>query len=186
MIDYKIIDESISYYETLGFKRIETNWLVSESVNNLTMPKDVSPLKIENSDECLVGSGEQSFLQLYMLESLPLGRFQTVTPCFRNDKLDFTHSRHFMKNELIITDNVNIDMLQVVVENCLIFFGGYVERSELEIAHTQEGMDILLRGVEIGSYGIRQCSYLKWIYATGLAEPRFSKILNNIRYGISY
>lgn len=31
---------------------------------------------------------------------------------------------------------------------------------------------------ELGSYGIRECEYLKWIYATGCADPRLSKIIN--------
>jgi len=31
---------------------------------------------------------------------------------------------------------------------------------------------------ELGSYGIRSCEFLDWIYATGVAEPRFSSLIN--------
>ena len=37
---------------------------------------------------------------------------------------------------------------------------------------------------ELGSYGIRECEFLKWIYATGCAEPRIRKIINLYKNGI--
>lgn len=40
--------------------------------------------------------------------------------------------------------------------------------------------DIVFRGIELGSYGIREHKYLKWVYGTGLAEPRFSNVLQTI------
>lgn len=43
--------------------------------------------------------------------------------------------------------------------------------------------DIEYKGVELGSYGIRECSFLKWIYGTGIAENRTSNLLK--QYGIS-
>ena len=42
---------------------------------------------------------------------------------------------------------------------------------------TDEGYDIVLNGIEVGSYGIRQHENLRWIYGTGIAEPRFSTAL---------
>ena len=44
-------------------------------------------------------------------------------------------------------------------------------------SHTYDIVD-LKNGIELGSYGIRQFKDYKWIFATGLAEPRFSKILS--------
>jgi hypothetical protein len=38
MIDYKLISESIDYYENGGFKRIESPWTVSEYIDNITKP----------------------------------------------------------------------------------------------------------------------------------------------------
>lgn len=37
------------------------------------------------------------------------------------------------------------------------------------------GYDLLLSGIEVGSYGFREYKNNKWIYGTGLAEPRFSQ-----------
>jgi hypothetical protein len=40
MINYKILDHSLEFYEYMGFKRIETPWAVSEYVDKLTKPKE--------------------------------------------------------------------------------------------------------------------------------------------------
>ena len=40
MIDYKLLDNSIRYYETKGFQRIETPWTVSSKVDDITRPSD--------------------------------------------------------------------------------------------------------------------------------------------------
>ena len=37
--------------------------------------------------------------------------------------------------------------------------------------------DITADGIELGSYGVRECEFVRWIYGTGLAEPRFSTLL---------
>jgi hypothetical protein len=34
----------------------------------------------------------------------------------------------------------------------------------------------MYNGFELGSYGVRQYHDITWIYGTGIAEPRFSKI----------
>ena len=46
--------------------------------------------------------------------------------------------------------------------------------SNFEIVKTEEGLDIELNGIEIGSYGYRSYKDFHWIYGTALAEPRFS------------
>ena len=80
MIDYKILNDSILYYESKGFKRIEAPWTVSENVDNITKPKDRLSFQLKHNNKCLVASGEQSFLYLYLKNFLPLGQYQTVTP----------------------------------------------------------------------------------------------------------
>jgi len=35
----------------------------------------------------------------------------------------------------------------------------------------------MLEGYELGSYGIRECEFLTWIYGTACAEPRTSKLI---------
>jgi len=181
MINYKIIADSIDYYENSGFIRIESPWTVSEYVDNLTKPKDRISFQLKHNNKCLVASGEQAFLYLYLKDFLPKGQFQTTTPCFRMESFDYSHTKYFIKNELIKTDIVNDIELEKIIDKCLIFYKKYIPG--VIVSTTEIGFDIEYNGQELGSYGIRECEYLKWIYATGCAEPRLSKIIN--LYGIS-
>lgn len=183
MIDYKILADSISYYEKHGFKRIETPWLVSEYVDNLTKPKEAISFQLKHNNKCLVASGEQSFLYLYLKDFLPKGSFQCTTPCFRNDSYSYTHTKHFIKNELIKTDIVNLTELNNIVDICLNFYKQYIPT--VNVIKTDIGFDIEYNGMELGSYGIRENDFLQWIYATGCAEPRLSRIINTYKNGIS-
>lgn len=183
MINYKLLSDSIEYYEKEGFSRIESPWTVSEYIDNLTKPKDIVSFQLKHNDKCLVASGEQSFLYLYLKDFLPKGQFQTTTPCFRHESFDYSHTKYFIKNELIKTDVVNSEELDIIVDKCFIFFKKYIPN--IDVITTDIGFDINYKNNEIGSYGIRENEFLKWIYATGCAEPRFSKILNLYNNGIS-
>ncbi len=176
MIDYKLIDTSIQYYEGIGFKRVETPWLVTEAVDSITRPEGVEPFIVEAKRKNLIASGEQAFLYLYLKEYLPKGTFQTVTPCFRNDSFDFTHTKYFIKNELIKTDKVDKYSLEKLVTNAEYFFNTLFPIKTF-IQETEDGFDIMLDDFELGSYGIRSCEFLDWIYGTACAEPRTSKLI---------
>lgn len=183
MIDYKLLDDSLKHYETKGFQRVEAPWTVSEYVDNITKPKDRIAFQLKHNNKCLVGSGEQSFLYLYLKEFLPKGQFQTITPCYRFETFDLYHTKYFMKNELIKTDVVTKDALDKVIVSALEFFGMYFPKSDMDTIKTKDGYDIMIHDVELGSYGIRECEFLTWIYGTGCAEPRTSKLIN--LYGLS-
>jgi len=184
MINYKLLDDSLNHYEGCGFKRVETPWAVSEYVDNITKRKDKIPFQLKHNNKCLVASGEQSFLYLYLKEFLPKGQFQTITPCYRYESFDFLHTKYFMKNELIKTDDVTRQGLNFVVDSALTFYKQYFEDNKLSVLVTDDGFDILCNGkFELGSYGIRECEYLKWIYGTGCAEPRTSNLIR--LYGLS-
>lgn len=178
MIDYKLIADSIDYYESKGFSRVESPWTVTKEVSAITKPEERIDFELVHNGKVLVASGEQSFLYLYLKDFLPKGKFQTTTPCFRYEAFDFLHTKYFMKNELIITDNVTTDELNKLVDTSFEFFAKYLDRKQLSIVETEDGFDINFKEYELGSYGIRECEFLKWIYGTGLAEPRFSKIVN--------
>jgi hypothetical protein len=181
MINYQYIQNSIEFYESKGFSRVESPWTVTEAIDNITKPKDKISFQLKHNDKCLVASGEQSFLYLYLKDFLPKGQFQTVTPCFRYESFDFLHSKYFIKNELIKTDKVNESELLNIVDICLNFYKKYIPKAE--VIKTDIGFDIQVDGNELGSYGIRSCDFLDWIYATGCAEPRLSNL--NKLYGIS-
>lgn len=177
MIDYSNLAKSIKYYEKNGFSRIEVPWLVTEFVDSITRPEGIEPYIVESKKKNLIASGEQGFLYLYLKEYLPRGSFQTVTPCFRNDSFDFTHTKYFMKNELIKTDIVTKARLEEVTNIALELFQPWF-LEDLDIIETPDGFDINHGTTELGSYGIRECEFLNWIYGTGWAEPRMSKIID--------
>jgi hypothetical protein len=84
----------------------------------------------------------------------------------------------------MITDDVSDESLKFVINTCKQFYENELE-SVVDIIETKEGFDLEVSGIEIGSYGIRSCEYLKWIYGTGLAEPRMTFIKNTLKNGIS-
>jgi seryl-tRNA synthetase len=180
MIDYSLLNSSLEYYQSKGFQRIESPWTVSQYVDELTKPKDRISFQLKHNNKCLVASGEQSFLYLYLKDFLPLGQYQTVTPCFRFESFDSLHTKYFMKNELIKTDKVDNEELEKVVSISHEFFKTIF--SDCQIVKTEVGYDIEIHGKELGSYGIRKCEFLTWIYGTGCAEPRTSALRR--QYGI--
>lgn len=180
MIDYGRIDRSISFYEKHGFNRIESPWTVTKSISAITKPAGKIDWEITGKDKVLVASGEQSFLYLYLKGFLPKGKFQTVTPCFREEPFDKTHTKYFVKNELIVTDDVSENTLLSVVNLCKDFFESEL-KTLISVVKTEDGYDLEYDGIEIGSYGIRSCEYLSWIYATGLAEPRMTFVKNKMK-----
>jgi hypothetical protein len=186
MIDYQILARSVDYYESCGFKRIESPWTVTKEISRITSQTNATFFSIEEKNKVLVASGEQSFLYLYNKGFLPKGKFQTITPCFRDEPFDSLHTKYFIKNELIKTDSTTDDDLRKVVDDAFKFYSKYVNGvSKLKVVKTGSLMfDIVYEDVELGSYGIRQCDFLTWIYGTGVAEPRLSNTL--LKYGIPH
>ena len=183
MIDYNKIAASIEHYGSYGFKRIESPWTVTKAIADITRPIECNNFTIEEKKKVLVASGEQSFLYLYNKGFLPKGRFQTVTPCFRDEPFDAFHTKYFIKNELIVTDSVGMDFLCKVVNLAEHFFRTYIKNGIVILQTSETSYDITYEGIELGSYGIRKCDYLEWIYGTGIAEPRLTRTLK--KYGLS-
>lgn len=184
MIDYSKINHSIEHYEKLGFKRVESPWTVTLGISDITCPPGGKNFTIAEKNKVLVASGEQSFLAMYNKGFLPKGKFQTVTPCFRDETFDDSHTKYFIKNELIVTDKVDDLNLKLTINAAYTFFSHYLPIGRLEIVkQTDNSTDIMFDGMEVGSYGIRKCSFLEWIYATGCAEPRLSRTIK--KYGLS-
>lgn len=188
MIDYGMLSHAIKNYEQEGFLRIEAPWLVTKEIADITSPTGAASYlvqkDIEIKQKVFVASGEQSLLYIINKGFLPrAGRFQTVTPCMRNDPFDETHTKYFMKLELMhySTDHDLSSGVDEMVEAAMSYFSQHVARNKLDVVATESGYDIMLDGVEIGSYGHRTCLFCNWIYGTGLAEPRFSRLINNSR-----
>ncbi len=175
-INYRLLIDSISYYESKGFKYKNVDWIVNKNITGITKPIDRKDFFID--DKCLVASAEQSFLHEILNNNLSKGKYCALSPCFRDEeKIDELHRNYFMKVELIQTDITTQQELLNIIHICLHFYNSYMK---CEIIETEDGYDIVdsKNRIELGSYGIRKTIAGKYIYATGLAEPRFSIVLN--------
>lgn len=177
MINFDILAKSVGFYESKGFQRIESPWTVTKQVSDITRPPLAKEFQlVHENGKVLVASGEQSFLYLYLKGFLPLGMYQTVTPCYRHDSFDQLHTKYFIKNELIKTESTTLADLDMVISAAKGFFETYLGTVEV-ITTGENQFDLSFKGTELGSYGIRSCEFLTWIYGTGVAEPRLSSLL---------
>ena len=197
VIDYSLIAEACEYYELFGYSRIEVPWWATADIVNITKPTGVSEdnnYQLSVNGKCLLASGEQGFLYLANKGQLPPGRYQTVTPCFRNEPYDRYHVKHFMKLELIQLCNTPIEQSSVeqLAGDALALFKKLAPTADLRIIKTgvkdpialpfTEQLDIVLhisdkQQIELGFYGARHAPFAVWLYGTGIAEPRFSRAM---------
>lgn len=182
MINYKNVAAAIDFYKNRGYTYIEVPWLVSNAAVNITLPKKHYSISTKYGE--LIGSAEQSFIQLLLDKKLFSGKYVTASPCFRDDEIDEFHSRHFFKVELFecYGEGWLGDIQSFIMKDALEFFkslpGGensYVKNTKLTPPYEY---DIEISNVEIGSYGKRYFNGWHWYYGTGYADPRFSKVTN--------
>lgn len=174
MIDYSKISQAVDFYSKKGYEYIEVPWLISNASLNITRPKDARPF--DTFAGSLVASGEQSFLEIR--KNLVLNKkYQCVTPCFRDEIVSEWQKQYFIKNELIISINKGDfkNCLNEVLKDSYTFFNKF---GDVEIVRTEIGWDILMSGIELGSYGYREIEDFAWIYGTGCAEPRLSQAID--------
>lgn len=183
MSSYDIINHSILYYRLNDFKYIDIPWLVDDYISDITKPIDKKNFYINN--KTMVASGEQSFLQLILTDKVTPGNYLGCSPCFRDEIEDALHKQYFMKTELIKWDyinnkeNITTTQLKNIINICKDFFSKYIS---VKIISIEDGsFDIVdeKNNIELGSYGIREYNNIKWIYATGVAEPRLSHVINS-------
>ena len=173
-VDWGKLSHALDFYRALGFKYHETDWLQTSSDLSITAPDQDHIIMTNLNNLGLIGSSEQSFVRL-ALDGLPDSKYVSCSPCFRNEETrDHLHQRQFMKVELFQTEYVTLYSLQLMVETALRFFNAYAPAVSVR---TDEGYDIEVNGIEVGSYGIRQHRHVRWIYGTGCAEPRLSQAI---------
>jgi len=209
-IDYKALADAMQYYCNYGYIPIEVPWTVPLDDIMVTCPKESYATKAPDlaPNDYLVGSAEQGFIYIDRRGLLDKNKkYVACTPCFRNDAVDYWHQKYFMKVELyhpmsdylednFLNEGVLDNTLKHVIQLALNFFIKYNPHSEvskwganrsndLKCVNTEQGFDIELKNIELGSYGIRKdvAKKLCWIYGTGLAEPRFSKAIERINRG---
>ncbi len=171
MIDYTKLEMAIDFYRWKGYKQVEVPWIISDTAMYITAPSKES---VVHSDcGSLVASAEQSFLEMVIRKNITPGKYVACTPCFRKELIiDELHQNYFMKVELFVNDVVDESQLLKVVHHAYDFFNTQIDP---DIVKTDIGYDIVAKGIELGSYGIRDHHLTgPWIYGTGCAEPRLS------------
>lgn len=191
MIDYNRIQRSLDFYQEREYSRVESPWLVPSYIDNLTRPEGILPMKIEGKDKHLVASGEQSLMSMIMSDGLPKGKYVTVTPCFRSEKYDHFHQKHFIKTELIVSCGSNNSdwILEKVLTDAEEFFESELKPHSIHLSRTSHlskddnevviDLEIKVRNhiIELGSYGVRSKNGYTWVFGTGCAEPRLTKAI---------
>lgn len=181
-INWTAIAHAQKMYQGFGYEPVEVPWLVGDEAINATLPGGATPYIVQTGDS-LVGSAEQSFVDLMVNGLLKPGNYQATTPCFRNDPVDEIHQKYFMKVELIryfnrpLTENQVNDEMFEIISGAQTFFGHYLPI--VMSIETPEGEDIVDTEfkIELGSYGVRTYKDHTWIYGTGVAEPRLSQVM---------
>jgi hypothetical protein len=176
MINYTFLAKAIEYYKNLGYREIETPWVVPLETMQITLPEDLKPAPYNKN--YLVGSAEQGFLDLRIKEKI-IGKFVSTTPCFRiNDCKDSLHQEYFMKTELFRNDKVSALELQSVIKDAFDFYSQFLAVKVIQLKDLEFDIVDVKNGIELGSYGMRGCPLTgSWIYGTGLAEPRLSLVM---------
>jgi seryl-tRNA synthetase len=175
-IDYAMLGAAVAYYRDSGYQYVEVPWTCSTDASRATNPTSDDCFLSQHRDgtfltrERLVASAEQSLLDL----GLEPGRYAACTPCFRYEREGYNfHTRPgFMKVELFVTDASK--SAADLVEDAMSFMDQYVSSDDNLYRETTDiGYDLMLNGIEVGSYGVREGFNQRWVYGTGLALPRF-------------
>ena len=195
-IDWSAISNAVDYYTELRYKYIETPWIVNIDDIKLTCPDDDYIIKTNFGDDTgLVGSAEQGFLQMALNgELIPDQKYVSAGPCFRWERpFDELHQLNFMKVELFA-------MCEDFEEAR--YWAGIMCRDAQDMLYnisagtpsdvvfpisTESGTDLMISGIEIGSYGVRRLDQMQtwWAFGTGLAEPRYSQAMAKYNEGLN-
>ena len=173
-IDYRKLAAGLDYYDSRGYHYQEVPWVASRPAVEMTLPPGATITSTAYGD--LIGSAEQGFIEL-LLRGRTVLKACAITPCFRiEDTYDDLHHAYFMKLELINTD-VSQDNLHSMIADAQGFFEQHLKT---DIEQTEPDMyDIVdkKKRIELGSYGIRTCNDIDYIYGTGVALPRLDTVL---------
>lgn len=192
-INYTLLGRAASYYEKLGYSQVHLPWTVDDEAYYLTAPvnsKSMTLYATQNDDRVktkkgrLVASAEQSFVDC-LLKGQQFDKCFAITPCFRDEpKYDWYHYPYFMKLELYAPFHGDEREVLDMMEDAFNLMNIYIPCKKVPVDQGYMAYDIETKaGVELGSYGVRELREHRWIYGTGLAEPRFSNELRLYGYG---
>lgn len=177
LIDYPLLARACQFYESRGYKQIEVPWIVEGEVSRMTSPTGTDGVAfILQDSRHLVCSAEHGFIDMFLHGGLEIHqKYYSVSPCFRDEEHDDTHSKWFMKLELFVACERRA--------GAVLYYDGFIkgartlfreEGVETETIETAIGLDLMAGDLEVGSYGLRKINNSYVAYGTGLALPRLS------------
>jgi hypothetical protein len=184
---------ALQWWQTQGLQYVDLPWMVPSRYADAHRPsfcRDVPTLH-----GSFVGSGEQSFLMLREQGLLAGGAPGYIgwTPCLRDEAvLDETHQHGFMKAEWYVplaradvsSWRERLDEMLAAQEMMFRAVALYAEGPiGLRIDREETGAaqhDLVVEGLEIGSYGLRHFEGQSYLYGTALALPRFTQALERV------
>lgn len=185
---FQLMHTAIRWWQSKGFHYVDLPWIVPQRYSDATRPPTARDISTPQGS--FVASGEQSFLYLWENEILPrdpVPGFIGWTPCLRDELvLDEHHQHGFMKAEWFVPlapdqehylslaklIKLQVEMFEFVAGRAL-DKTGYLELQQ----ESPLQLDLVLSGIEVGSYGVRSFNGAAYIYGTALALPRFSQAL---------
>lgn len=184
----QLLQQALDWWQAQGFQLVDLPWMVPAHYAEATRPsfcRDVQTLY-----GSFVGSGEQSFLQLWAEGALPADAPGYIgwTPCLRDERLDETHQHGFMKAEWFkpVDGLPSAEGMQLVRQlalrqaECFRYLAmglGYPEPTLVLEYQSDLQVDLVLGNQEVGSYGWRLYEGKAYLYGTALALPRFTQAL---------
>lgn len=182
LIRYDLIAKAIDFYKNLGYTEINVPWHVRAEVSDITCPSPERAYETKLFEgEVLVGSAEQSMIQMGLDGQLEIDKYYVAaTPCFRNEPiLDRYHQKYFFKVELFYFGN-DYSAYHLIRCDADMFFKTLTDKEIVWIKNSEwnsTDTDFEIDGVEIGSYNYRSHGNISWTCGTGLALPRFTKVM---------
>lgn len=177
-IDYLSLSKACQYYTSCGFEQVEVPWIVNRFFSVITSPSGDSGCAISVGEhDFLVCSAEQGLIRQAVLNELSRGKaLFAVSPCFRDEEHDETHSKQFVKLELFTVDTEKVCRRRVrTFADMAVFLFRSLGVRNPEVVETGIGLDVMADGLELGSYGVRNIMGSEWCtYGTGIALPRLS------------
>lgn len=186
LVNWDLFKQAELYYKNRGFDFINVPICVSFESSQATKPPGV-PERFHRGMDVYVASAEQSFIEMVTKGKLTKGKYSAITPCMRSEsQLDDTHYEMFMKMELIVVDSSHGDF-ELVLDSATEFFNSVLNPigGKVHWEPQEDGsIDIVCSttGIELGSYGVRTMpnTNIKYVYGTGIAEPRTSTVMGII------
>ncbi|HDR9105442.1 TPA: hypothetical protein QDB04_002283 [Burkholderia vietnamiensis] len=185
----QLLHIALQWWQAYGFAYTDLPWMVPKQYTDAFRPSHCRDVPTLHGN--FVGSGEQSFLMLRDENRLPgpAPGYIGWTPCLRDERLDHTHQHGFMKAEWFVPLDDDTDwhakLLGLLSRQSGLFYALATQvlgEPLFAVTHEQvtpEQIDLVINGMEVGSYGLRIFHEKPYLFGTGLALPRFHKALGN-------